>query len=376
MSRFLIACGGTGGHLAPGIALAEELSARGHEPHLLISHKQVDARLVQKYGWLKIARVPAAPLSLRPVQFARFLWHQSAGFAFCVKHLQQVRPDAVIGFGGFTTASVVLAARARAIPVALHEANRVPGRAVRALGRMAQRVYLPPGVQLARLRPGVGRAQGLPVRKEFQRVPRTAALAALGIEPSPRLLAVLGGSQGATALNEWAEQNLAALALEGVSVFCVCGPGKRTEREERTLRTRNGGTVKSYFLPFCDRMSELLSCADLVLSRAGAGTIAELARVGTPAVLVPFPHAADNHQAANAKFFEQQGGGVVLEQPYLAGLLKEVLDLVFNDWLLRKFHGNLGRMDRENALAAMVDDLEALAHTAPVLPKLGGEKAA
>ena len=361
MSRFLIACGGTGGHLAPGIALAEGLVARGHEPHLLISRKQVDTKLVEKYPWLKLARIPAAPLSVHPVGFARFVWHQSAGFAFGLKQLQQLRPDVVVGFGGFTTASIVLAARMRGITVALHEANRVPGRAVRLLSRFARRLYLPSGVRLNRARGGTVRAQGLPVRREFQRIARGPALAALGIQPARRLVAVLGGSQGATALNAWVEQHLEALALEGVQVFCVSGPGKRTEREERLLRTREGGRVNSYFVPFCDRMAELLSCADVVVSRAGAGTLAELARTGTPGVLVPYPHAADNHQAANAQFFEQQGGGMVIDQPFLGSLHKELLDLVFNDWLLHKFRDNLHRMDQENSLEAMIDDLQSLA---------------
>ena len=361
MSRFLIACGGTGGHLAPGIALAEGLVARGHEPHLLISRKRVDSRLVEKYPWLKLARIPAAPLSANPVGFALFLWHQSAGFAFGLNQLQQLRPDVVVGFGGFTTASIVLAARIRRIPVALHEANRVPGRAVRLLSRFARRLYLPAGVRLNGARGGTVRAQGLPVRREFQRIARASALEALDICPARRLVAVLGGSQGATVLNDWAERHMEALALEGVQVFCVSGPGKRTIREERILRTREGGVVKSYFVPFCDRMAELLSCADVVVSRAGAGTLAELARTGTPGVLVPFPHAADNHQAANAHFFEQQGGGMVVDQRYMGNLHKEVQELVFNDWLLRKFRDNLERMDQENSLEAMIDDLQTLA---------------
>jgi UDP-N-acetylglucosamine--N-acetylmuramyl-(pentapeptide) pyrophosphoryl-undecaprenol N-acetylglucosamine transferase len=361
VSRFLIACGGTGGHLAPGIALAEGLVVRGHEPHLLISNKQVDARLVEKYPWLKFARIPAAPLAASPLGLARFIYRQSAGFAFGLKQLRAVRPDIVVGFGGFTTASIVLAARIRGIPVALHEANRVPGRAVRLLSRFAKRVYLPAGVRLNRARGGTVRAHGLPVRREFHRFPRAEAQETLQIAPARRLVAVLGGSQGAASLNDWAEKNMELLALEGVQVFCVSGPGKLTAREERTFRTREGATVKSYLVPFCDRMPELLSCADLVVTRSGAGTLAELARIGTPAVLVPFPHAADNHQAANAQFFEQQGGGLVVDQRFIAGLTKEVQELVFNDWLLHKFHDNLVRMDQENSLDSMIDDLLALA---------------
>lgn len=114
-------------------------------------------------------------------------------------------------------------------------------------------------------------------------------------------------------------------------------------------------------MPFCDRVAELLSAADLVLSRAGAGTIAELIRCETPAILVPYPQAADDHQRANASFFERQGGGVVVEQTRLAAMESEVLDVIFNDWLIRKFRGNLQRMDRANSLDLMLADIEALA---------------
>lgn len=365
MSRFLIACGGTGGHLAPGIALAEELVARGHEPRLLISHKQVDATLVAKYPGLSVARIPAAPLAASPVGFARFLWRQSAGLAFGRRQLREFRPAAVVGFGGFTTASIVLAARMHGTPVALHEANRVPGRAVRLLSRCARRVYLPAGVSVGRT--AIERAQGLPVRREFRRLDRAAAQRALGIEPAGRLVAVLGGSQGATALNDWAEQNLAALAAAGVQLFCVSGPGKRTAREERVVTAPSGATLKSYFVPFCDRMADLLSCADLVVSRAGAGTLAELARIGTPAVLVPFPHAADNHQAANAAYFAQQGGGVVLDQTAVGDLTSQVLAFLDAPERLRRARESLARLDRENSLPAMIDDLLALAGE-PVAP--------
>jgi UDP-N-acetylglucosamine--N-acetylmuramyl-(pentapeptide) pyrophosphoryl-undecaprenol N-acetylglucosamine transferase len=102
-----------------------------------------------------------------------------------------------------------------------------------------------------------------------------------------------------------------------------------------------------------------------VVSRAGAGTIAELVRCETPAVLIPYPHAANNHQWANATYFEQQGGGVVIGEPALAGLRQEVMDVIFNDWLLNKFRGNLHRMSQENCIDTIVHDLEELAAGTP-----------
>jgi len=360
MSRFLIACGGTGGHLSPGIALAEGLLARGHEATLLISHKQVDARLIAKYPHLSFERIPGAPLSWSLAGLARFAWRQAAAFVSSARILGRQKPDLVIGFGGFTTAGIIVVAALCRRPVALHEANRVPGRAIRLLGGLARRVYLPPGVRLAGVRGSGVRQVGLPVRSEIAARPHEEARARLGLDPSRKVLVILGGSQGAAALNRWVRERLGRLAAEGIQVCCVTGPGKGAE-EVQELRTRTGQMVKAVFLPFCDDVATLLSAADLVVSRAGAGTIAELVRCAVPSILVPYPQAADNHQWANARFLEQQGGGVVIDERQIAGLDKEVRDVIFNDWLLGKFRANLQRMDRANSLDFILDDLESLA---------------
>lgn len=364
MSRFLIACGGTGGHLAPGIALAEALAERGHESRLFISHKKVDARLADQYPHLGVERVPGAPFGLRPDVLAHFLVRQSQGFAFSHRYLRAHRPDAVVGFGGFTNAGVTLAARMLDIPVALHEANRVPGRAVRFLSRWAQRLYLPPGVRLpGRLGLRV-RHTGLPVRSEIVRLPREEARRQLGVDPRLKFLVLLGGSQGSAVLNDWAATVAPALAEEGVQLWCVTGLGQ-AQAAVREFRSRRGTLVRAWSEPFTDRVGVLFSAADLVVSRAGAGTIAELIRCETPAILVPYPHAADNHQWANARHFEQQGGGFALDQSAAGRLRQEVLDVLFNDWLLNKFRENLHRMARENSTAVIVQDLEELALRIP-----------
>ncbi len=364
MSRFIIACGGTGGHLSPGIALAEALMARGHAVTLFISHKKVDTRLIEKYPHLDVARVPSAPFGWRPDVHARFHLKQTQGLMFSLKFMRARRPDAIIGFGGFTNAGVVMAARFLGIPVALHEANRVPGLAIRVLSRFATRLYLPPGVRLPGRRGVVIRHTGLPVRQEISRLARDDARARLGLESSQKLLVLLGGSQGSGNLNQWAEQHLAALAHEGIQVYCVTGLGKGSEGV-RELHDKSGRVVRSHFESFSDRVGVLMSAADLVLSRAGAGTLAELVRCETPAILIPYPHAADNHQWANATYFEQQGGGVVVADHALAGLCQEVLDIIFNDWLLNKFHTNLHRMSQENSIDTIVHDLEELASGQP-----------
>lgn len=364
MSRFIIACGGTGGHLSPGIALAEALIARSHTVTLFISHKRVDTRQMEKYPHLPVARVPSAPFGWRPDVHLRFHWKQTQGLLFSLRYVRRFRPDAIIGFGGFTNAGVVLAGRLLGVPVALHEANRVPGLAIRVLARFAARLYLPPGVRLPGIRGVRVRHTGLPVRTEIARLPRDEARARLGLEPGQKLLVILGGSQGSGNLNQWAEQNLTGLAHEGIQVYCVTGLGKGSEGGH-VLHDKSGQVVRSSFVAFSDRVGVLMSAADLVLSRAGAGTLSELVRCETPAVLIPYPHAADNHQWANASYFEQQGGGVVVADRALAGLRQEVLDIIFNDWLLNKFRTNLHRMSQENTIDTIVHDLEELAASTP-----------
>ena len=362
--KFLIACGGTGGHLAPGIALAEALQAAGHATTLFISEKKVDARLCGKYPNLTAVPVPGAPFSWRPAGLVRFGWHQAKGLRFSLNYVRKHRPNAIVGFGGFTNTGVVFAGRLLDVPVALHEANRVPGRAIRLLSRIAHRLYLPPGVRLPGRLGLLVRHTGLPVRAEVRRISRSEARAILGVDPLQKLLVIVGGSQGSGPLNRWVEANLEALAGEGVQVWCVTGLGKG-EARVRELRSRTGARVRAWFEPFTDRVGALFSAADVVLSRAGAGTLAELVRCETPAILIPYPFAANDHQRANALHFEQQGGGVVVAETALATLRQEVTDVLFNDWLINKFRGNLRRMSEENTIDTMVHDLEALARRDP-----------
>ena len=363
MSKFLISCGGTGGHLSPGIALAEGLTARGHETVLFVSRKKVDARQLEKYQHLRFERMPGTGFALRPGVLLRCAVSQTQAVMFCLRHLRRMRPDCVVGFGGFTSAPVVLAARLLRVPVALHESNRVPGRAIRTLGRFAQRVYLPTGIRIASIGTDATRHVGMPVRRDIVRHPQGEARASLGFDPRQRLLVILGGSQGASALNDWARQELPFFAGEEIQVCCVTGLDKGRE-EIVELTSKAGRPVRMRFMAFTDRMAELMSAADLVVSRAGAGTLAELIRCVTPAVLVPYPLAADDHQRANAEHFEQGGGGIVVAQTMLAQLRGATFDLISNDWLLRKFRGNLQRMDHANLLELMLRDLEEISSRA------------
>lgn len=360
MNRFLIACGGTGGHLAPGIALAEALISRGHWVQLVISEKKVDQRLVEKYPNMEFCSTPGTPFSFNPIKLAVFGWQQIRSWWFCRSLIRRTEAEIVIGFGGFSCVGIAVASLTERIPLALHESNRMPGRMVRMFHNLARRIYLPPGVRIRGLSPEVARYFGNPVRKEFQKIPHHKARQRLGLDPNRKTLVILGGSQGAQSLNRWVKEKFDNLALEGIQVYCITGLSSSAQSVV-TFQTRDGQEIKAVFVNFSDRMPDVLSSADLVVSRAGAGTIAELVRCGVPSILIPYPFAADDHQRANAHYVEQQGGGLVVEQDYLGDLHKEVLDTIFNDWLLQKLRANLERMDRTNVLDLMTRDLETLA---------------
>ncbi len=360
MSNFVISCGGTGGHLAPGIAIAEALQENGHQCRLIISNKDVDSRLVRNYPQLQYARSPGIGFSWRPVQFIRFNVEQVRGLLFTIKLMREFKADAVIGFGGFLTVGAVFAAFFTGVPVMLHEANRRAGRAIRMLAGFARRVYLPPGVTIKGLPRKMIHHCGYPIRKEIQRIPQDEARRQLGLDTNGKLLLVLGGSQGATALNSWVMENFDALAKDNISVYCITGLNKKAGGTiERPAS--DGQVSRAVFTPFVDSMAVALSAADIVVARAGAGSIAEFARCRLPAILVPYPHAADDHQMANARFHEQQGGAVVVPENEMGRLIGEVTDLIFNDWLIQRFRENLERLDRANPVDNIVKDMATIA---------------
>ena len=150
---FVIACGGTGGHLSPGIALAERLTGLGHRCVLIVSRKKIDARLLEKYPHIEFLRAPGGALVFSPAGILKFVASQFSAVIFALGFLLKDRPVAFVSFGGFMTLGMALACRALFVPVILHEANRIPGKAVRWISRIATRVYLPPGVRVAGLSP-------------------------------------------------------------------------------------------------------------------------------------------------------------------------------------------------------------------------------
>lgn len=374
--RILIVCGGTGGHLAPGIAVAERLVKGGHECLLVVSQKEVDSRLRRKYGQLTFVTTPGSGFGLAPLKLLKFSGSTAAALLRAASVTLEFRPDATLVFGGYLSPPYLFWARLRGGFVAVHEANRKAGRAVRLTSRWAHRLYLPLGVRLRGVRRSKIRSCGYPLRREIQHIRKDEARARMGFSPQHKTLVVLGGSQGALALNDWVNEHYAVLAREGINVISVTGLQKGVESRIE-IASAHGGTVKTIFLPFTDEMNLLLSVADLVISRAGAGAIAELTACLAPSILVPYPHAADQHQEANARFFEQQGGCIVLPQDEVpARLLREVRELVFNDAMLNRIRENLRALDRGDAAEELVNDLLACLETRsrPGVASSGGKE--
>ncbi|HAV14678.1 MAG TPA: UDP-N-acetylglucosamine--N-acetylmuramyl-(pentapeptide) pyrophosphoryl-undecaprenol N-acetylglucosamine transferase [Opitutae bacterium] len=359
MSKILIACGGTGGHLAPGIAVAQTLQQSGHDCRLLISQKQVDSALIEKYEHLNFVKTPGRAFAGGVMARFASAWSLLSGYLFSRKLIQEEQPDLVLLFGGFLSVGLGVAARTTGVPIALHEANCHPGKSIRLIKRLATRVYLPDGVRLKGLPPSRVKYLGYPVRHDVKHSLKVDAWRRLGIQVPHKLLVVIGGSQGASVLNEWVLHNFTDLAKSGISVYCVTGLGKSSKSTIHEI-DRNGEDITATMVPFSDKMGDVISAADLVLSRAGAGSIAEIIRCRAPSILIPYPFAADNHQEANARMHEQHGAGLVLNQSNFDQLKSEVMDLIFNDWLLSKFKSNLERMDRYDSCRMIAEDLEAL----------------
>ncbi len=313
----LIMAGGTGGHIFPGLAVARVLRARGIPVTWLGSDGGMETRLVPQHdihidtlaisglrGKGKLALLTAPGRLLRAIRAAGFL-------------IRDRQPRAVIAFGGFASGPGGLAARLHGLPLLVHEQNRAPGLTNRILSRFARRVLTGfPGSFATGEEP-----VGNPVRAEIAAIaPPQERLAG---RSGPLRLLVLGGSQGARALNNAVPKALAALGSD-VAVQVRHQSGEKLHAEALQAYADNG--VSADVQPFIADMAEAFSWADLVVCRSGASTLAELCAVGVGSVLVPFAAAVDDHQTRNAEYLVERDAAVLLKQDdTLAARLQDVL---------------------------------------------------
>jgi UDP-N-acetylglucosamine--N-acetylmuramyl-(pentapeptide) pyrophosphoryl-undecaprenol N-acetylglucosamine transferase len=312
--KVLIACGGTGGHLFPGIAVAEALRARGHEVLLLISEKKVDSQASAKYTHLRFETVPAvakpATLSPKMLPFLLKLWKTTT---HCKKLLRNFQADAVLGMGGFTSLPPVYAGHQLGLKTFIHDSNARPGRANVMTSRFCTRIFL--GFDAAKsFFPGRETVTtGTPVRPEIVGLPsREDAAALFGLDPARPTIVVTGGSQGARRLNELSAEAAACLPAE-MQVLHIAGAND-FQRVSEIAKNRPGYKV----LGFCDQMPAAYAIADLIVARSGASSMTEIAMTGLPSILVPYPYAADDHQTRNAEVFSKAGAALLIQEADLS----------------------------------------------------------
>lgn len=312
MAKIAIACGGTGGHLFPGLAVAERLRAAGHQVRLYISEKEIDRRALAAHPDYEALALPTVGWPGIGPGVPRFLSRFAAAYRGSVAEIRGFAPDAVLGMGGFTCAPVLLAAALRRIPALLHESNAIPGKVTRWLAPWMSRVFLGFSECAAHLEAREMRVTGTPVRGNLRPLPRAEAAAWWGLDPARPTVVAMGGSQGAAGLNrmmtgaavEWASR------LPRIQIIHLTGPADEALTE---LNYRRAG-VTAVVKPFCDRMEMAYSAADLVVARSGAASLTELGHFGLPSILVPYPHAAEDHQTRNAEVFVRRGAALLVPE--------------------------------------------------------------
>src|SRR5882724_10677146 len=321
-----IACGGTGGHLFPGLAVAHELLERGCSVTLLVSAKDVDQQAVKRVLGMEVMTLPAVGLK-RGGEIA-FLRGFCRSYRAAKKLFQSRHPRAVLAMGGFTSAPPVLAATTCGAQTFLHESNTIPGRANRWLSWLINRAFIGFPVAARRLHTSRVTITGTPVRPQFRIRDGTECRAALGLNPERPVLAVIGGSQGASGINDLVIQSLPALArfFPLLQWFHLTGPNDaaRVERAYRELG------LSAVVRPFFSEMELVLGAATAAISRAGASSLAEFSAMQVPALLVPYPAATENHQLHNAQAFVETGAArlVVQDQATAETLVETLLDFL------------------------------------------------
>ncbi len=324
--KVVIAGGGTGGHLYPGIAIAREVLKTSGDAVLFVGTRQgIEAKVLPREGlpvrFISVGKLKGMTLSsaIRTVLMLPLGLFQSLSL------LRGTRPDVVIGVGGYASGPVVLAAWSLRIPVLIVEPNSYAGLANRKLGKLADKVILCfPGTGAQHFFPsGKTERIGPLVRTGIDRGNRAAALTAFGLEAGRFTVFVMGGSGGAHAVN-MAMTEAAEFLKEEKQIQILHQTGEK-DAAEVTTAYRTAG-VKAAVLPYIHDMAGAYAVADLVVSRSGATTVAELAVCGKRAVLVPFPFAADNHQEHNARTLAGLGSAEVIVQKDLnAGMLASII---------------------------------------------------
>ena len=356
----VIACGGTGGHLFPGLAVAEVLRQRGHQVLIFLSEKEIDALAVRDYaGMFRFEKLPSIGM---PRLFSPAMMGFAQGFARsvsrCRAYYREFQPDAVLGMGGFTSTAPMLAGRLRKVPTFIHESNAIPGKANRLNARLARTVLLG-FAECAKFFPKARTAvTGTPIRAGLrERLDQRQAQALFGLHEGgeKKTLLVMGGSQGAHGLNEAV---IRASPEWSTTLQVIHLTGRDDEAAVRAAYEAAG--VNAYVAAFHHRMQEAYSAADFAISRSGAASLSELAYFGLPSLLIPYPFAAEDHQTFNAQIFTEAKAAVTLKERETTGdfLAKIVLEILRSPPKLSSMADEARRLAPADAAALLVETME------------------
>ena len=359
IQRIMVAGGGTGGHLFPGLAVVEELRRRvpGLEVKFVGTARGIEARILPKRGealeLLDVTPLKGQGLGARFKSFARIPTAMKGASSL----MRDFDPDLVLGVGGYASGPALLAASLSGRPTALLEQNAYVGMTNRILARFVDRAYIAFEQTEEVFGKSKSRLTGNPVRHEFVEHARLAIADPEGFESRARTVLVLGGSQGARKLNEDVPRALAeaGLANRGLEIVHQTGESMRDE-VEATYRELG---IRARVVTFIDEIARAYSNAALVVARAGATTLAELCAIGRPSILIPFPFAADDHQAKNAKALEEQGASICIRESDLeVDALGTLIGGLLDDPSRRQAMACAARdHGRPDAAAAIVDDM-------------------
>ncbi len=353
----VIACGGTGGHLFPGLAVAEVLHGRGDNVMIFISEKEIDALAASSHSNFRFEKLPSIgmPSPFSPDIFG-FVRRFNQSLRLCRGIYRQFKPQLVLGMGGFTSTAPVMAARFRRIPSFIHESNAIPGRANRLTARMVRAVLL----GFKECAPFFPRARtevtGTPIRSDLRKIDRQVAREKLGLRPDLMTLLVMGGSQGASGINQAVIKSMAELKELPLQVIHLSG----ARDEQLVADNYRRENIPAYVAAFHHRMEELYSAADFAVARSGAASLAELAAFALPAILIPYPFAADNHQTRNAEIFAATGAALLLKESELAGdlLARKIKELAGDSAALETMAQKTAAYAPNNAAARVVEAMD------------------
>lgn len=358
MIRVVIACGGTGGHLFPGLAVAQVLKDRGHEVLLLVSEKAIDAQALKAHPEFRSEKLPSVglPAIVSPA-FISFLARTWESVSQCKHIYKRFQPDAVLAMGGFTSTAPLVAGRLGKIPTFVHESNAIPGKANKLASRFVSKVLL--GFEdCAQHFPNTGTTvTGTPVRKDLgERISREDAIRSFDLDPDKPTLVVMGGSQGASGINQLLFKAAPMLKVTGLQIIHLTG-----ERDDRLAAANYlREEIPAYVSPFHHAMRDVYSAADLIVSRAGASSLSETAHFGVASILIPYPYAAEDHQAKNAEIFVRAGAAEMLLESTTSPevLAQRVTDLLTNSERCRAMATAAHNLSTDDAASRIATTLE------------------